>query len=730
MKSIQKPLLNCGFVLITLLLNPVFADSVDDGGYSETLLVTATRLPRQIEDVAGTITLIDKEELEKQMAVNFNDIVRYEPGLSMSTAKRGGNQGFIIRGMNGKRVLMLMDGIKSSDVYSAGPSAYGNDSYELDDLKSIEVIRGPASALYGADALGGVVLLKSKDPADYVIDDQNLYLRLNAIGSSASDLQKLGATFAGANDSWGYLLQANHKQFNEFDVKGSGSQVPQDGESTAALFKLVYRPDENNQLTLTADTYAEEIEYQLTAADTPELPRSGLDDTDRNRFSMTHSWSGESSIVDKIDTSVYYQQADAVQNTQEIRPSSFSFPHAPFGNRTNTQRVTDFEFNQRIKGISSTWYKTVESGTVINSLVYGINYEVVSTERPRYRCETELSSGEVICAIRAYPGAPPEVFPNKTFPDTETTLTGIYLQDEMVFGESGFTLIPGIRYDQIDMEADEQGVQPIIDMGYEIKSADNSEVSKNLGLIYELFEDTAIFLQYAEGFRAPSYDEANLSYINLAYRYGVVPNPDLKPEKSQGYELGIKSRQQDSFFTFAIYDNHYKDFINSSFVGEQRGVRLYQDSNLGKVRISGAELSGFWQLSPRFGLRNSIAWSKGKDEETHENLNHIDPLSAVVAMVFESGDGSWGFETIATLVDKKDKVKDDESITAAGYGLLDLTAFYNYSSDLKLRVGAFNLLDKEYARWANIQGLDKDSSSIENLKEPGTEFRLALTWSL
>lgn len=723
-----KPLLISGLVSTALGGGHVFANtsSADDEANETTMIITATRLPREVEDIAGTVTKIESEALEKQLAENFDDVIRYQPGLSMRRVARGGNQGFTIRGMSGKRVLMLLDGVKSSDIYPAGSASYGNENYELEDIKSFEIIRGPASALYGSDALGGVVLMQSKDPVDYIENDGEVYTRLNASVAGATDLTKLGFTLAGTNDKFQYMMQVNRRQFGEQEVNGDGSLSPQDGNSTGALFKLVYQVNHSNKLSLAVDNFKQEIDYNLTAPSTPELPHFGLDDGDRTRFSLSHSWDADLGFADRIESKFYAQTGDALQHTSQLRSTSYSFDYAPFGNNSPTLRVSDFEFNQDISGFATTLYKTIESGSTQHAMVYGMTFDVVETERPRNRCETDTATQAVSCSIRAFPMAPAEEFPNKTFPDTDTTRIGIFFQDEIVLGESGFTLIPGIRFDKFEMDAKETDLQNLADLGFQIESTDESEVSKNLGLIYDLGETSSLFFQYAEGFRAPSYDEANQAYVNLAFGYGTVPNPDLKPETSQGYEIGYKSRIGKNYIAFTYYNTDFEDFISSNFIGEQNGIRLYQDSNVGEVNIHGAEFTGIWTLNDNWKIRNSVAYSKGEDETTNTNLAEIDPLSAVVGASYTAD--NWGLELIATFVADKDDVEEEGDITADAYNLFDMTGYYDFSNNLRVRLGVFNVFDEEYARWSNIAGLSADSTSLPNLLEPGTEVRASLSW--
>ncbi|MDP2284022.1 MAG: TonB-dependent receptor plug domain-containing protein, partial [Pseudohongiella sp.] len=92
---------------------------------AEEVIVTATRLPRRSSEIAGTVSVISDADIQRQMANDLSDLTRYQPGISMETANRGGNQGFVIRGIGGNRVLTVLDGVRSADIYNAGPSSYG-----------------------------------------------------------------------------------------------------------------------------------------------------------------------------------------------------------------------------------------------------------------------------------------------------------------------------------------------------------------------------------------------------------------------------------------------------------------------------------------------------------------------------------------------------------------------------------------------------------------------------
>src|SRR5262249_53344856 len=137
------------------------------------IVVTATLNERAQKDVAGDVTVIDALEIDRKLMTGLDDLVRYEPGISVSGAATGGNRfgvgGITIRGLGGNRVRIEVDGIAVPDTFSIGSfSNAGRDVVDLDSLKRVEIVRGAASSLYGSDALGGVVSYVTKDPNDYV----------------------------------------------------------------------------------------------------------------------------------------------------------------------------------------------------------------------------------------------------------------------------------------------------------------------------------------------------------------------------------------------------------------------------------------------------------------------------------------------------------------------------------------------------------------------------------
>lgn len=135
----------------------------------DTITAYADRNARQALDLPQNVTVIGRQELDERMVRDVQDLVRYEPGISVAKTTSGtdpfGNlAGFTIRGVSNNRVQMIVDGTRLIESIVDG----NRDFVNMANLKAVEIIRGPAGVMWGADALGGVVAFVTKDPEDYL----------------------------------------------------------------------------------------------------------------------------------------------------------------------------------------------------------------------------------------------------------------------------------------------------------------------------------------------------------------------------------------------------------------------------------------------------------------------------------------------------------------------------------------------------------------------------------
>jgi hemoglobin/transferrin/lactoferrin receptor protein len=678
----------------------------------ETVVVTATRTERDLDAVPATVTVKTAEDIERELARDIRDLVRYEPGVSVGgTGDRFGLGGFSIRGIGGNRVLTMIDGVRVADAYSFGPFLSANRDYvDVDGLKAVEIVRGPGSALYGSDALGGVVAYRTKEARDYLARSP-FYAGFKTGYSSVDDGTVGTVTLAGGSDRLTGLLLATRRNAHEtenfggVDSLGTARELPdpQDIESDSALLKLGFHPSERHALTLSADlldsnTRSRVLSDYDTFVGTIRTLSSDADDTaERERLSLDYVFTGMGDGIDFVRAQAYSQTSEQLQTTLQERLS-------PTGTRTRRRR--DSYFEQDIDGLAF---------QVDNALGNaGRHYLVAGAEYWTTDSASLRAGGSVNVATGA---ATTDGLPTRDFPPTKVDQYGVYIQDEIALLDGRLALTPSLRLDSFDASAAGDSIYFAGNPGQPAPADfDDSEVSPRLGALYRFGDRYALYAQYSEGFKAPPYDDVNVGFTNLVGGYKTISNPDLESERSRNVELGLRVNGDFGRVAVVAFKNRYDDFIESLLTAPQfaatggidpaDGLRTFQSQNLEGVEIEGLELSGNLELSDRLGLRLALAYAEGTDEATGQPLDSIDPLKAVAGLRFTAPSERWGGELVLTAVAAKDPADiSGTRYATSGYGIVDLLAHYRFGERVRLNLGLFNLGDKRYIAWADTAAI-------------------------
>lgn len=731
----------CLAVLLSLLPAAAASEQPDGGTELDTVVVTATRTERPLKETAASVTVITDEQMAEQLAQDIADIVRYEPGVVVSRdAARFGLGGFEIRGIGGNRVLTEVDGVPVSDAFAIGSfSSAGRNFVDPELLKRVEILRGSASALYGSDAVGGVVAFTTKDAQDYLRDD-DAYGAAKA-GYNSDD----GSTLTTAIGAWGdadggLLLALSRRAGGELDNQGEVETLdasrtapnPQEYASNNLLAKGTFvRGD--NVFRIALDGHDSETQTDvLSSIQTRDFSAMfgfpyvvstesmrGDDSRQRSRLSGNWSFRGEG-WFDAGEARLYVQQSETRQITEETRTTTV------FGVPSRVRRHRVFTFEQDLIGGELFFRKALETAGADHLFVYGLEVERTDTLQERDGKETDLRTGDTSNVVG------PDTFPVRDFPPSETLEAGLYFQDEISWTD--FTLIPGVRFDYYRLDPEED--DPVFtadNPGITPAELNETNVSPKLGMLYDFSAAWTGFFQYARGFRSPPYNDVNVGFTNLAFGYTAIPNPELKPETSNHFELGLRRAGRQSGLSLTVFHNRYKDFIEpfvSLGVDPDTGLLVFQSQNLNEVTTEGVEFSGHYDLESVRGLRlvASLAWARGENEQTGEPLNSIAPHTAVLGLDYEAASGRWGAELVTTLVAGKEEVDESAGplFTPPGYGTLDLFGWYAFTPDVKLHVGLFNLTDKTYWHWSSVRGRPANDPAIERYTAPGRNISAAL----
>lgn len=713
---------------------PAATDDAPKATQLDAVTSTATRTPTAINDVAGTVSVITAEELERRNARTMQDIVRYEPGVSVGNSPtRTGATNFTIRGIGGNRVLTLIDGLSTPDfpATNEGAGTYTRDFIDLDSMKRVEIVRGPASALYGSDGIGGVVAYVTKDPADYLdLVGKDWYASLKGGYASVDKSFTESATGAMRAGNVEMLGLYTRRDGHEVEPNSSATFNPQDYSSNAFLGKLVFNGNNNNRLKITGQYDDDTVDTNLRTdqgtgvpssdVSTPVVPFTNLyfgtvvssfgrDDTERYSLSAAYSHETPIAIADRMEAKVFFTRVDRNERTEQILNDGVD----------DLYRVSNLGFTQDIWGADLQFNLASNLFGLAHEITYGATVDYTQTERPRHRVETNQTTG----LSSTYFPFNDENFPNKNFPDTETVKAGFYVQDSIRAGRFG--IIPALRIDYYNLKPKPDALYAN-GSALPVNEITETEISPKLGVTFDVSQEYKLFAQYAHGFRAPPYDNANFAYSNPGYGYEIIPNPNLKPETSDGIEAGLRGKFRDgSSFSTAVFYNKYEDFIETVLVSPPPPMMTFQYQNLSKVTIYGAEAKGEYRITPNWALRGAVAYAHGEDDTTGTPIDSVDPVKAVLGIAYESD--IWGAELAVVQAWRHDRVSTPGNFQAPSYTVLDLTAYYEMTPSFTLNAGVFNITDEEYYNAQDVTGLAAGSPIIGRYAQPGRNFGVNAT---
>ncbi len=699
---------------------------------------TATRTDRRTDEVPATVTVTPAAQAEARGARDLKDWFRHEVDLSVraaaprfsaagSAAGRAGNEGVNIRGLEGNQVLMLVDGIRVPNSFSFGAFATGRaDFLALDNARAVEVLRGPASTQFGSDGLAGAVALRTLDPGDLLTEGRKLAGFVRLSGTQLDD--SLGATagVAARSGAWDGLLSIGARDGGETRTQGRNEAPnstrtapnPLDYRQVSLLGKsyLTLTPAHRFGVTVEAvrrRQTSDVISARTAPPATDPLPPTAVlalaarDEVERTRASLSHRFEDlNAAWLQKVQTQLYAQDSEVRQRSLEDRNAA-------------ADRKRDNRYREKLIG-ASTLAEVNLVAPLAQRLSGGIDVSRTQV--------SALRDGSV----------PPagEAFPVKPFPDTNYTLAGAFVQSELALGSA--TLLPALRFDAYRLRPSAEGYA-----GGDVVALSDRAFTPRLGVVWRALPAFAPYAQWSRGFRAPTPDQVNNGFTNVASGYRSIGNPTLEPERAESIEIGVRGEVGALRWQAAAYDNRYRDFISQQVVGGSftpADPAVFQFINLDNARIRGAELRASWQPSASWLLRGAAAAVRANSRSNGATAPLISEEPAKLSLGAQYRHGPWTLRGDLLHARAKSASRTPAqpappppaaagaSFAPPSYTVLDLGVGWQPWRAWSVHLNVDNVFDKTYWRWSDVRGLADDSAVKEALTAAGRTVSVVTRW--
>ncbi|OOE51425.1 hypothetical protein BZG11_06935 [Salinivibrio kushneri] len=623
----------------------------------ETLSVYGSRMSTQKANAGVAVSTVSLEEIEKRQGSNVTDLIRHLPNVSVLGGGRDVAQSVTIRGLSSEngRVIQLVDGTRQN--FSVGHRSSLFIDPEL--LRSVEVVRGPSSTLWGSGALGGVFAQNTKSASDFLSGSQTLggYLK-QGFHSNNNASRTSGAVF-GRTETVDWLVQSYYNDSDDNQL-GNGKTLSYSAEREKGGFaKLVFTPSLDHQWTFTARQGKRDA--MVPTNPTAEEPSTSSPlvyrQVDDQSLSVAYNYDPSQPWID-LDAHLYWNDTEV--NEHRVEKGEFD----------NNQMQT--------LGLSLSNRSNLENLTLTTGLdAYQDNFETVRD-----------ASGSMF-------GRPDDQ-------DAEAQSVGVFSQVDVPLGQA-WHWQAGVRFDAYDAK----DKRPESTIG----NHDDTAWSPSTALTWQATEQLALTASYREAFRAPSLEEMYASGTHFPGNQ-FVPNPDLRPEESANKEFSLNyhfasARYVDNaFLDIRIFRNDVNDYIDQN-ISMNRGTTTRE--NVKDAKLEGIELSLHHQLG---GFTNNLSYSQteGKDKETGSYLDNI-PAHKFVA------ETDYALATLPVSIGGRvshyaEQTDTNDAKTYDGYTLWDVYASYSPNGawdGVKFDLAIDNLTDEQYTRaWAQVASPGRD----------------------
>ncbi|MBM3412949.1 MAG: TonB-dependent receptor [Bacteroidetes bacterium] len=693
----------------------------------EEAVIYSNKFKENKKNIAQQIDVITARKIAQTNAQNTGDLLINTGTLFVQKSQQGGSSP-VIRGFEASRVLLVVDGIRMNNaIYRAG-HLQNVITVDQNILERVEVLYGPTSTLYGSDALGGVVHLRTKQPRlsstgkttsatttltriSTANRERTVHLAQEISGKKWSWLQAL--TYSNFGDTkMGSRYPTKYPDFGRrpqyIQIGNNADQLVNNADDRVQRFsgykqwdifqKILHKPNENNQHTLTLQhSNSGNIPRYDRLQDKKIFPALG--NTLRwaewfygpqTRWLSSYEWSNtKNKIADQLRFMISYQ------DVKESRQQREYLAYTRFDSRREHIQIAALNFDVKEK-----WNN--------HELILGADGQFNFLHSVADR--TNLLTGAVTPLDSRYPNG-----------KNEMHLLGVYAQHLLKINKGKWVLNDGLRLQQTLLRSTIKD-NSFFHFPFVRIDQKTSSVTGNIGIIYNASSQLRLSSNLASGFRAPNIDDAaRIFESSTALRRLVVPNPAIKPEYTYNGDLQLQYKSQvlsielTGFYTLfqdAIVMAPFKLNGQDSLLYNGIRAQVIANQNARRAFIRGFSYKSVLELNKKLNWESTVSFTYGRfkaPDGSRKPLDHIPPVYGKTALLYNNG--PWQGEFFLLFngwkrkqdynLDGEDNVQYATPDGTPAWYTLNLKTSYQLEKNLQLQAGLENILDRNYRYFAS-----------------------------
>lgn len=669
-------------------------------------VTTATRSPTSINKVPGSVSVVDRERIETRAPRNVQEILRQVPGVSLSRAGGLGGQ-IVMRGFNSNdpRTLLLIDGDRFR-----GRNTLEYNLLDPNQIERIEVIRGPASTLYGPDAMAGVVNVITRRAEGDIAGPFRLTPRLRALSyNGANDLFGGRLELQGLGSGVDLLLGISGRAADDYESP-QGEILNSDFETLSTDLRLGVTPSLGHRFELAAKYAAVETGRAggIGGAPSPPLVQRRDDPLIERFVKLSYGGSDVAGDLAQIQASLYAREL---------------FTRIAVDNRIQANRLTQAEVV--VDG------PVVVGGKLFGVTPWGSSRWTVGTDffhemRQGTRSGARVTNFNPDGSISSISEVPQQ----QNGPDSKQTDVGLFVHSDWDPSPL-WTVAAGGRVDYIrtTSETDPVPIEALRAAFEDGSQNTETPITGSLGVVYRPWQALHFTGNVGRAFRAPAtFESFGFSRVGTGF---LVPNPGLESEKSVTYEIGARLRLSRLNANLTAFHSDYSNLIVRRSVTFQ-GLPSSQRQNAGEAEVQGLELDATWGFAERWAGFTNAAYLRGTNTGADQPLSYIPPLNGLAGLRYTPSDGLH-LEGVGNWSLRRDRIDPDEERETAGFAVLhlyagvDLWKLSRSFPELRFGVGVENVFDQSYRQPTTVEDVRFPRSNANPLLEPGRALSLTLT---